>query len=236
MTPGGKRVPIALDEWAMWLPKEIPAYASPRPPAGLGKPADIGLYGPVLTLRDALAEAAVYNLMQRRPDDFALANRTLLYAYALGMIAIGRDRVAVSPPGLMLELSATHDRCRSLRNEVRGPTFDLPARDGFSAVKGADYLDVSARLRPDGKTVELFVVNRDVRYAIDATVSWHGGSATGSADLAVLNSTSLREWNSFEDPHRVCVETAQERLTDGRLRHRFPAHSLTRVTVQVPKD
>src|SRR5262249_36903446 len=102
----------------------------------------------------------------------------------------GNDQVSVSPPALMLELYSTHDRCRSMRTEVRAPKFDLPARSGFSGVTGADYLDVSARLRSDGKTVELFVVNRNLHEDIDATVGWHGKTAKGSAELALLTSTS----------------------------------------------
>jgi alpha-N-arabinofuranosidase len=231
--PGRKHIPIALDEWASWLPKEIPTDAALRPPPGLKKEADVGLYGATLSLREALAEAAVYNLMQRRPADFGIGNRTLLYAYALGLIGIGRDRVVESPPALMLELYSTREHCQSLRTEVNGPTFDVPSKAGFSGAKGAGYLDASARLRADGNAVDLFVVNRHLEKDLEATVGWRGKAIEETVEGATLNATTLTEWNTFEEPNRVKLESSQVRAIKGRLRHRFPAHSLTRFTVRL---
>lgn len=227
--PDGRRFPVALDEWAMWLPKEIPADAAPRPPADLKDPALVGLYGSMLTLRDALAEATVYNLMQRRPRDFAIANRTLLYAYGIGLIGIGRDRVVASPSALMLELYSTRDRCQALRTDVTGATFDVLARSGFSGAKGAPYLDVSSRLRADGKTVDVFVVNRHLDAVIDATVCFRGKALSGPIETVTLNAKELTEWNSFQD-RRVKLASAHAETSKDRLRYRFPAHSLTRLT------
>jgi hypothetical protein len=89
------------------------------------------LYGSILTLREAVDEGAVYNLMQRRPKDFALATRTIVYAYTVGLIGIGRDRVVASPPALSLELFATHDRCESLEVNVQGPTFEVAPKGRY---------------------------------------------------------------------------------------------------------
>src|SRR6202034_764927 len=114
----GKIFPIALDEWAVNVPKDAPEGASAKPPAGIKDPNQLGLYGSLLTMREAVDEGAVYNLMQRRPKDFALATRTIIYAYMVGLIGIGRDRVVASPHALSLELFATHDQCESLEVNV----------------------------------------------------------------------------------------------------------------------
>ena len=134
--PGGKHFPIALDEWAVWLPEDLPEGAKVTPPAGIQSPEQLGLYGSFLTMRDALAEAAVYNLMQRRPRDFAIGSRTLIYAYTQGLFGIGRDKVQMTPPALMLELYSTRDRCQSLRTDVQGPTFDVAAKGDFLGARG----------------------------------------------------------------------------------------------------
>jgi alpha-N-arabinofuranosidase len=233
--PGGKRFPIALDEWAVWLPQEIPPEASIRPPAGLTDPARVGTFGSTLALRDALSEAAVYNLMQRRPGDFSIASRTILYAYAMGLFGISRDGVVASPPARMLEMYATAERCQSLRTAVSGPTFDFAARDGFSGAKGASFLDVSARRGSDGKTIELFVVNRSLDDDIETRIEFSGKPVEPRAALAVLNARSLTEWNSFAEPDRVSVVRSESRLSVSVpiLEHRFAAHSLTKVTVRL---
>jgi len=228
----GKRVPIALDEWAVWYPKEALGDKVPLP-EGVKSAAEFGFHGTFLTLRDALAEAPVYNLMQRRPKDFALASRTLLYAYGLGLVGIGRDQVVASPSALMLALYATRERCQSLRMEAQGPTFGAPAKGMFRGAKAAPCLDVSARLRPDGKTAELFVVNRNQDDDLETMIEWRGKAAKGSIVVDTLNAASLGEWNSFKEPDRVKIVHSQAKVEGDRFHYRFPAHSVTKLTVRV---
>jgi alpha-L-arabinofuranosidase len=233
-SPQGKLFPVALDEWAVNIPDKAPEGASAKPPAGITNPNDIGLYGSLLTLREAVDEGAIYNLMQRRPKDFALATRTIVYAYTVGLIGIGRDRVVASPPALSLELFATHDQCESLDVNVQGPTFDVAPKGRYLGAKGAHLLDVSARLHPDGKTLAVFVVNRDLEKGIQASVRIPGRTFGGTVDLAIVNSDNLMEWNSFDHPGRVKIERSQVPVDNNEIDYRFPAHSISRLTVRLP--
>lgn len=230
---GGKIYPVALDEWAVNLPKNPPEGAAPKPPPGIKDPKAVGLYGTLLSLRDAVAEGAVYNLMQRRPGDFGLATRTIVYAYMLGLIGIGRDRVVASPSALSVELFATRDPCESLEAGVEGPTFDVAPKGGYLGAKNASLLDVSARLHRDGKTVAVFVVNRETEKEIPASVRLMGGGAAPLAELAVVWSDNLLEWNSFAEPERVKIKRFELPVENGELRHTFPAHSISRITFRV---
>ncbi|MGH9846412.1 MAG: alpha-L-arabinofuranosidase C-terminal domain-containing protein, partial [Blastocatellia bacterium] len=227
--PGGKRFPIAMDEWAVWLAQ--PSDAKPPNPDDAKKAPLLGLQGSLTSLRDALAEASVYNLMQRRPKDFAMAHQTFLYVYSGGVVGIGRDRVAISATGLMLEMFSTYDQCQSVRTEVQGPTFNFPRRGGiagdYRGAQNASYLDVSARLRPDGKTLEIFVVNRDLQNDIEADVHVAGTQVHGPVSVATLNADSLTDWNSLDKPDRVRVTRTQLQVEGERFKHRFPAHSIT---------
>jgi alpha-N-arabinofuranosidase len=231
--PGGKIYPVALDEWAVNLPKNPPEGASAKPPQGIKDPKEVGLYGTVLSLRDAVAEGAVYNLMQRRPSDFGLSTRTIAYAYMLGLIGIGRDRVVASPSALSVELFATHDQCESLETDVQGPTFDVPSKSGYLGAKNANLLDVSARLHPDGKTVAVFVVNRDIEREIPGSVRLSGGVASNLAELAIVSSDNLLEWNSFAEPDRVKIKRSQMSVERGEVHFVFPAHSIVRLTIRL---
>lgn len=231
--PQSKIFPVALDEWAINMPDDAPEGASAKPPAGIKNPSEVGLYGSVLTLRNAVGEGAVYNLMQRRPKDFGLATRTIVYAYTFGLIGIGRDRVVASPPALSLELYATRDQCESLDVSVQGPTFDVAPKGGYLGAKGANLLDVSARLHPDKKTLAVFVVNRDIEKAIQASVRVSGAGTSGNADLAIVSNDNLMEWNSFDEPERVKIKRSQIPVEKGEVKYLFPAHSISRLTVQV---
>jgi alpha-N-arabinofuranosidase len=225
--------PVALDEWAVNLPKESPEGASAKPPVGLNNPNDLGLYGSLLTLRDAVAEGAVYNLMQRRPKDFALATRTIVYAYTVGLIGISRDRVVSSPSALSVELFATRDQCESLAVSVQGPTFDVAPRGGYLGAKGANLLDVSARLRPDRKTLEVFVVNRDTDKDIRGSIRLPGARLKENVGLAIVSNENLMEWNSFDDPERVKIAHSQLRVEKDEVRYLFPAHSISKLTLSL---
>jgi alpha-N-arabinofuranosidase len=231
--PGGKHIPIALDEWAVNLPHDLPPDASLKPPAGVKKPFEIGLYGSSQMLRDAVVGAAVYNLMQRRPKDFAIANRTILYAYMAGIVGIGRDQVVESPTALSAELYSTYDRCQALRVETAGPTFDVAPSGSYAGAKGANLIDVSGRLGSDGKALEVFLVNRELEKDIETTVRLSGGLMDGPVEMATLNAPSLRDWNSFENPNNVKIEHSQPVLKDGEVRLLLPAHSLSKLIMEL---
>ncbi len=231
--PGGKIYPVALDEWAVNLPKNPPEGASAKPPQGVKDPKEVGLYGTVLSLRDAVAEGAVYNLMQRRPKDFGLSTRTIVYAYTLGLIGIGRDRVVASPSALSVELFATRDQCESLETAVEGPTFDVAPQRGYLGAKNANLLDVSARLHPDGKTVAVFVVNRDIEKEIPGSVRISSGISGKTAELALISGDNLLEWNSFAEPERVKIRRSQVPVENNEVRYAFPAHSISRFTIRL---
>jgi alpha-L-arabinofuranosidase len=231
--PAGKILPVALDEWAVNLPKDPPEGASAKPPQGVKDAKQIGLYGTVLSLRDAVDEGAVYNLMQRRPQDFGLSTRTIVYAYMLGLIGIGRDRVVASPSALSVELFATRDRCESLETAVEGPTFDVAPARGYLGAKNANLLDVSARLHSDGKTLAIFVVNRDIEKEIPGIVRILGAIAGKTAELALISNANLLEWNTFAEPERVKIARSRVSVENGEVRYTFPAHSISRLTIRL---
>jgi alpha-N-arabinofuranosidase len=227
MSRSGRHIPIALDEWSVKMPDKSPEGARPNVQPGV-QAEKLGFEGNLLTLREALGEAAVYNLMQRRPSDFGLASRTLLYAYQLGLIGIARDKVALSPSALMLELFSTRDKTISLDCDVVSPTFNLSAIEGYSEVKDAKYLDVSARAVPSKHTLEVFVVNRDITESVASRVRIDGARLNGSIETTVLNAPDLNQWNSFEEPDRVKLRTAETKANSDGLDWTFEPHSLTK--------
>ena len=72
----------------------------------------------------------------------------------------------------------------------------------YAGAKDANLVDASARISSDGKTLEVFLVNRDLEKDIDTTVRLSGGQTEGPVEMATLNGPSLTEWNSFENPDR----------------------------------
>lgn len=225
--PVGKAIPIALDEWATWA-QDAP-HEEALPNVG-GDKATFGLLGSRENLRSALGEATIVNVMQRRPEEFGLANKTLLYAYATGEVAVRRDAVMVSPCGLMMQLYATRSVTRSLHVQARSNTFTIKPLDSVEPVREVPYLDASARV-DDAGCVELFVVNRSLESAIRCRLEFNGLTGA-SADVAALVADSVLAWNSFDEPHNVqIIESTVVLGSDGALEHEFPRHSLTRFRI-----
>lgn len=234
--PEGKRIPIALDEWATWT------NGGPQPPARKGIPGnlkiprDLGLYCAAETMRTALAEAGIMNLVQRRPGDFALGCKTLLYAYLSGEIGVRRDAVVASPCALMMGLYSTHDTCQALKTEVESATFRFKAirpRPGSAAHRESHYLDTSARIHPDSKTVDVFVVNRNLKDNVPCRVEWIGGEVASDVEVLTLNSEDIYDWNTFDEPDTISIKAQQVPSQGDGLDCSFPAHSVTRLTFQV---
>ena len=98
---------------------------------------------------------------------------------------------------------------------------------------GANLVDASARIGSDGKTLEVFLVNRDLEKDIETTVRLSGGQVDGPVEMATLIASSLTEWNSFEKPDRVKIEHSQLAINQGELRILLPSHSVSRLNVRL---
>jgi alpha-L-arabinofuranosidase len=225
--PAGRRYPIALDEWSLKIDND------PNPqPTAVKEASQLGRHIGALTLREALAEATVFNLIHRRPNDFVLTSRTLLYAYLVGLIAIRRDRAFATPAAMMMELYSTDAACQSVKTDVVSSTFSTRAMSpSYPEVKDAKHLDVSARLHPDGKTVDLFVINRNLEHSIDCSVRFPGGSIGSGVETGTLKAETLLARNTFDEPNKVQLERAHLPVDGASLNYKFPAHSITRLTV-----
>ena len=229
MDKTGHRMPIALDEWRLSTPDKAPEGTFLDIPGGIDSPAKLATLGPATSQLQAVGEAAVYNLMQRKPKDFGLSSRTILYAYLIGIMGITRDQVVFSPAAYMLQMYSTHDACDSLATDVVTDHFDVPPKAGFAGAQGAAYVDTSARRHPNG-TVDVFLVNRSLEKAIPVTVAAAGGSLDKTAQLSVLSADKLTAWNTFEKPDRVVIRTSQAQPRDGKLEITLPPYSVTRVS------
>jgi alpha-N-arabinofuranosidase len=228
------RVKLAVDEWGAWHNQHASL------PAGY-------LFGYPGTLRDALVAALSLDTFNRHADKVAMANVAQLINTIHSLFIAYEDRFVATPNFHVFEMYAAHQGGQSLRTLFSAPgvSFERPARElppnvaaqmtpqqraAMAAQQSAAGtlwgLQGSASLRENRLT--LTVVNPHATEAHDTEVVVRG-RAVQSAEGVVLAATDIHAHNSFEQPRALEPVKAALDVHGGRLVHRFPAASVTRL-------
>ncbi|MCX8053600.1 MAG: hypothetical protein N3B12_07305 [Armatimonadetes bacterium] len=198
-----KKLPLALDEWNIWLPD--------------------GLKRSMFALRDGLFAASVLNAMQRLSDRVTMANLAQL-VNVLGAIQTSMTELVETPIYKVFELYSNLCRENRVAADATCDAFDTPA--GRMPV-----LDVSATLSDDRRTLVISVVNRDPLLDHPAIVKLSGFSPAPKADLAVLSGADVFSTNEFGKAEQVKIARSKLLLNLSK-EHVFPAHSVTFIVLQ----
>ncbi|MGQ0634986.1 MAG: alpha-L-arabinofuranosidase C-terminal domain-containing protein [Planctomycetaceae bacterium] len=234
VAPDAPHFAIALDEWGEMM-DSAPGNGNLQQndlPAGveIGEPLKRRGLDPITNLRQALGEAGVLNVVQRRPKDFGLGSKKILYAHIAGDIAFSRDAVVASPAAWMMGLYSTREPRHALRVETQSEEMQLAALSALRPALTAPYLDASARRSPDGKTIELFLVNRDWQNDRLVTIALRDVILAPAVEVTTLNGPDLFSINSFAKPEHVGWRDSKAPLVEGGLTCTVPAHALVRMT------
>ncbi|MGH3169812.1 MAG: alpha-L-arabinofuranosidase C-terminal domain-containing protein, partial [Trebonia sp.] len=212
---------VAYDEWNVWF-REMDGTR------GLEERYNLG---------DALAVATYLHAFVRHADIVKMAN----LAQLVNVIA----PIVTSPEGLFLQ--SIYHPLRLFADHLGDVALDVavdcdlheyvpPGRAGqwpnrFGDLGPFPVLDVVATRSRASGAVMVSVVNRSPEDDVTAEISLAGALPEGRAVISEVNAPDWHTVNSFERPDAVSVtETAVDRPRD-RWRHRFPAHSLTVITV-----
>jgi len=216
---------VAYDEWNVW-------FRAGSPPWDEWTDIDARLEERY-TLADALAVATYLNAFIRHCATVRMAN----IAQLVNVLA----PIMTSSEGLVRQ-TIFHSMClysRHMRGDALDPyvecdLHDLRPEDETSPWphRVADLgpfkvLDVSAVRDPQGRGVNVAVVNRDLSRDVQATVEVAGTSGNAAGVAHELNAASVDSYNSVETPNEVKV--VERRLNAGGpdFTYSFPAHSLT---------
>jgi alpha-N-arabinofuranosidase len=223
-----KRIPIAFDEWNVAYP-----------------PGADNTY--VYTLTDALAAACGLNALLRCADVVALAN----VAQMVNVIA----PIRATPHGVVRQTTywplALYGRlagATALRAAVHCETYQARyvfhdaavPREGFHLPlelydwpidDEVPYLDVSAALAADGRTLTLAVVNRHPEAPIDAEIRLVGARPAAVARVEQVTGTDARARNTAEQPDLVRVTRATWSPDPAHPTFAFPPRALTMLHV-----
>jgi len=215
----GVQAAIAFDEWNAW------AYRAPN--VGYGD------HEVDFAARDGLYTAGVFHAFRRQHPAVTLASFSMT-VNALGLIRVNRSGLFVNPQYLAFKMYMNHQGPVLVASEVQGPDFPAPEYEEGrpQAIGRIPYLDASATVSDDGRTLFLAVINRHDAEPITARIQVDGWTPNPAGKAVWLEAAHYMTENTFEQPDRI---TIRERPLDGAapsMSYRFPPHSVTILELQ----
>ncbi|MDE3180587.1 MAG: hypothetical protein KGM47_13120, partial [Acidobacteriota bacterium] len=208
------RVKLAYTEWLFTAPENSP-------------------YPRWSNLGGALVAAGWMNMILEHADFVPVSDMTGLVDFA--GIHKRRGRVYVSPQYWTLWLYSHYAGDTPVKTRATVPEYDV--KGGVRRVPdipGVPWLDVLATTDSHSGDLTLFVVNRDWRRDIQATISLQDFTPASSAAVHTLTADSILTGNNEVHPHRVHPALSEIKIAGDHLAYTFPRHSLT-VIVFKPK-
>jgi len=206
-----KRLWLSFDEWNVWY----------RQRGGDGKRQFAPhLLEEVYNLEDALLVGGFLNSLMRHADRVRIA----CLAQLVNVIA----PITTNANGMMRH--TIYYPYQWALQRARGEVLDLAVESTTYDVQGKGripHLDVSATMDDYGRTISLFILNRDLEKARDVEVIWRVAPQQKVAFSQVLTGTDLKAFNSFENPQRVAPQPFEAPKTASRTLLQVPARSYT---------
>lgn len=147
-------------------------------------------------------------------------------AYNVLIATNGSNRFVLTPSGLAVGLLSRLAGQTPIRSAVRrNPSVVLPGGKSLSALSA-----VATENARDG-SVNLVVVNQSLTQSVVSRVSFLGHRHGTTASASILDGPSATATNSLAHPGEVKLSTTHLVIGIGVFTHRFPAHSVTMISV-----
>jgi alpha-N-arabinofuranosidase len=209
MLSGSPEVPIAFDEWNCW------AYKEPHHEVDFA-------------LRDGLYTAGVFHAFRRRCRVVKLANISML-VNCLPLIRVNRFGLFLNPQYLVFKMYLNHQGPTLLQSSVGCDSFPAPEYEAGrpQAIGTIPYLDASATLSEDRKTLYLAVINRHDSEPAQTEISIDGWTPGFKGRMVWLDGEHYMTENTFESPRNITVGEKETEWPTGNMMISFPEHSVT---------
>jgi alpha-N-arabinofuranosidase len=209
---------IAFDEWNVWYRTCCSSNEFVTGRAGLEERYNV---------EDALAMGMFLNSFIRRADIVKEANLAQLVNVIAPIVTNKNGLFLQTIYWPLLEYGKQRGN-QSLDALVTTPTYDYDGRK-------VKYLDVSATWDAKSGRVFVNVLNRSSKQDITARIDSTGGKIPSEVAVWEMNHTDLKTVNTFENDKEVRPTTRTVAVTanGNGFDYKFPAHSLTILTLKV---
>lgn len=219
-------VKICFDEWNVWYhdrKEDDQRYKNwdwPEAPPLLEE-----LYN----LEDAIFVASLINVFIRRSDRVKIACMAQLVNVIAPILTKAGGPAWRQSIYYPLQYASKYGRGTALTVSASGPTYDC------DVAQDVPYLDLSAVLQDDGKTIALFAINRSLDEVMDLSVDLQGFKGATILQHRTMVGDDLKARNSVEDQTRIVPKAGSSlSVTDtGTLSGSLPPKSYHFVLLSV---
>ena len=208
------RVKLVVDEWGAW--HKSGSEADPT-----------HLYGQTSTLRDALLAALTLDTFIRHADKVAMANVAQLINCLHSLFTAHEERFLLTPNYHVFDMYAAHKGNHAVRTLFSGPQVSY-TRLG----KPASFWGLAGSASIQQKRLVLTVVNPDTNQEREAEIAIRSASVLSGRGIT-LTASDIHAYNSFDNPRAVEPKESVIQSTGKTLIYRFPAASVTRLTLDL---
>ncbi len=180
----------------------------------------------------AIMVAGVFNTLIRTIPIVSISDMTGLMEFA--GIWKRREQVYVTPSYYVFRMYSSVKGNMILPVKTDSGTYDVHGGvQGFENMAGIPYIDVVATMSPDGKSMTLFCINRDLAkdtpVRIDPGAFHHGGMA----DVQQLKAASRYEVNDEVHPQQVIPTSSTLTVSrTGPFTYTLPHESVTMIRLR----
>jgi alpha-N-arabinofuranosidase len=219
-------VKICFDEWNVWYhdrKEDDQRYKNwdwPEAPPLLEE-----LYN----LEDAIFVASLINVFIRRSDRVKIACMAQLVNVIAPILTKTNGPAWRQSIYYPLQFASKFGRGTALTVSSAGPTYDC------EVAQDVPYLDLSAVLHEDGRSIALFAINRSLDEAMDLDIDLQGFKDVRIVQHHTMAGDDLKARNSVEDQNRIVpAKGSGLSVTEGgRLTGSLPAKSYHFVLLSV---
>jgi alpha-N-arabinofuranosidase len=208
------RTKLVVDEWGSWY-------------AGGTEPFAEALIGQQNTMRDAVLAGLTLDTFNRHADKVAMASVAQLVNCLQSLFLAHEDKFCVTPTYHVFDMYTPHQGAKSVRAVFAAPGTTYSRNGTPAKMRG---LNGSASVQ--GQTLTVTVTNPSMDQAREAEIAVRGGRVKSVAGVQ-LAAADVHAHNRFEDPRAVEPKSVQVAVKPGGIVHRFPAASVTRLTVEM---
>ncbi|WEX89815.1 alpha-N-arabinofuranosidase [Sinorhizobium garamanticum] len=219
-------VKICFDEWNVWYHdrkqdgERIASWDWPEAPPLLEE-----LYN----LEDAIFVGSLLNVFIRRSDRVKIACMAQLVNVIAPILTKAGGPAWRQSIYYPLQYASKYGRGTALNVVASSPTYDC------EVAQDVPYLDLSAVLQEDGKSLAIFAINRSIDEPLDLTIDLQGFKRAKVVQHQMLEGEDLKARNSVDDQSRIVPKAGKALAVDdaGTLVGTLPPRSYHFVLLSV---